>query len=125
MLAAWQPRVNSSITQDKTLRRATLFALCALVFFFAWHAKTAVYSGGGPIKASPSTAAKLWLSSQKMGLPSVESSLPSLFTATVLCFWFLYLRKERFNETAYLTPPTSSRTLCDLHLFLRPPPVLA
>ena len=30
MLAAWQPRVKFSIVHDKTLRRALLFALCAL-----------------------------------------------------------------------------------------------
>jgi len=117
--------VNPSITQDKTLRRATLFALCALVFFFAWHAKTAVYSGSGPVKASPSTAAKLWLSSQKLGLPSVESSAPPLFASMVLCLWVLCVRKERLDVPAYLTPPTTSRTLCALHLFLRPPPALA
>jgi len=125
MLSAWRPRVNSSINHDKTLRRATLFALSALVFFFAWHAKTAVYSGGGPVKASPSTAAKLWLSSEKLGLPSVESSTPPLIASIVLCLWVVCVRRERLDGPAYLTPPTSNRTLCDLHLFLRPPPVLA
>lgn len=123
MLAAWQPSVNFSIIHDKTLRRVLLFALCALVFFFAWHAKTTLYSGGGPVKATPSTATKLWLNGQKMGIPSVESSAPSLSALVLLCLWVPYVRRERLNRTAYLTPLPTRLTLCDLHLFLRPPPV--
>ena len=114
-----------SLVQDKTVRCELLFALCALVFFFAWHAKTAVYSGGGPVKATPSTAAKLWLNGQKMGVPSVETSAPPLFATAFLCLWILFERRERVNPSAYFTPPPTRLSLCDRHLFLRPPPVHA
>jgi hypothetical protein len=102
-----------------------LFALCALVFFFAWHAKTAVYSGGGPIKATPSTASKLWLNSEKLAVQSVAPTSSLLFWVAILCLCSGYLRREPLARIADLTPPPRETTLCDRHLFLRPPPVQA
>jgi hypothetical protein len=122
---AWQPHVTIPTVHYKTFRCALLFALCALVFFFAWHAKTAVYNTGCPTKTTPCTAAKLWLNSEKMGARSVDLTSSPMLWMAVLCFYSVYMRRERLNRTAYLTPPPSNSTLCDLHLFLRPPPVQA
>ena len=52
--------------QHERLWRGLLLMLCALVFMFALHAKTAVYNGSAPAKVTPSTASKLWLNGQKM-----------------------------------------------------------
>jgi hypothetical protein len=103
-----------------------MLVLCGLVFFFALHAKIAVYNGGAvPVKATPSTASKLWLNGQKLQVPSVDSSSSAIFWMTVLCLWGLYLQREGRVQSAFLTPPPSNLVLCHLHPFLRPPPVQA
>jgi hypothetical protein len=101
-----------------------MLALCGLVFFFALHAKIAVYNGGTPLKVTPSTASKLWVSGQKLQLPAVDSSSSAIFWMTVLCLWGLYLQRERRVQSAFLAPRPNSLTLRHLHPFLRPPPVL-
>jgi hypothetical protein len=117
--------VNLRILQNKALWRIVAFAFCVLVFFFALHAKTAVYNGGAPVKVTPSTSSKLWLSGNKVEIRSADlSSGAMLFWMTVLCLFQLYLyRAAPKLQTAFLTPPPRTFPLQQLHLFLRPPPV--
>jgi hypothetical protein len=100
-------------------------ALCGLVFFFALHAKIAMYDGGTAVKVTPSTAAKLWLKGEKPEVPSVDSSSSALVWMTVLCMWAVYLQRERRVQSAFLTPRSSKLALCYLLPFLRPPPIQA
>ena len=86
--------VNLRTMKTKMRWRAQLIMLCALVFMFALHAKTSVYSGTGPAKVTPSTASKLWLSGQKMEVQSVDSGSGMLFWMAVLCLVGLYLHRE-------------------------------
>jgi len=109
------------MVQEKTLRRALLVAACALVFFFAWHAKTAGYSRSGAVQSTPSTAAKLWLSGQKIGIPPASSTAEPLLWAAVLCFFGMELRHEGLR-LAFAMPLPSPRNLRHLYRFLRPPP---
>ena len=119
------PAVNLRIVQNERLWRALLLTLCVLVFMFALHAKTAVYNGGAPAKATPSTASKLWLNGQKMEVPSVDSSGGMLFWMAVLCLVGLYLHRELRVRSAFLAPPPRNLPLRQMHRFLRPPPVQA
>jgi hypothetical protein len=99
--------------------------LCVLVFMFALHAKTAVYNGGAPAKATPSTASKLWLNGQKMEVGSIDSSNGVMFWITVLCLIGLYLHQELRVQSAFIPPAPRNLPLRQLHRFLRPPPVQA
>ncbi len=117
------PSVNLRIMQNNTMRSAMLLALCALVFMFALHAKTAVYNGGAPAKVTPVTASKLWLSGQKMEVQSVEASHAVLFWIAVLCLFQLFLHREPRVQSIFLTPPPRNLSLRYLQRFLRPPPV--
>jgi hypothetical protein len=100
-------------------------ALCALVFFFALRAKTAVYNGGAPAKVTPSTASKLWLSSQKMEVQPVDTNAAILFWMTILSFFALFLHREPRIQRIGITPLPRNISLLYLHHFLRPPPLKA
>ena len=117
--------VNLRIMQNKHLWRAFGVAFCALVFFFALHAKTAVYNNGAPAKLTPSTSCKLWTSSQKMETPSLGVSGGVLFWMAALLLLTLYLRRHVCVCSAFLVPPPGILPLRHLSRFLRPPPVLA
>ena len=117
--------VNLRIMQNKGLWRALAIAFCALVFFFALHAKTAVYSGGASAKLTPSTACKLWPSGQKMEAQSFSAGGGVLFWMSVLCLFGPFFRREPRVNSAFLAPPPYYLPLRYLHRFLRPPPVLA
>ena len=117
--------VNLQTTHYEGLWRKLLLALCALVFFFALHAKTALYNGAAPVKVTTSTASKLWLNGQKMQVQSVDSSACALFWVAVFCLCGLYLHREPFVQSAILVPPSSTLTLLYLRRFLRPPPFQA
>jgi hypothetical protein len=110
---------------QERLWRALLLALCGLVFFFALHAKIAVYNGGAPVKATPSTASKLWVNGQKMQVRSDDSSPSALFVVTLLCLCGMFLQSVERVQSAVLTAPPNDRTLRYRRRFLRPPPVLA
>ena len=116
--------MNSKSTHNEGVGRTLLLALCAFVFFFALHAKTALYNGGTPAKVTTSTASKLWLDGQqKMPVvPSVDSSSSALFWIAVFCLYRWYLRREPFIQSALSTVPASTLTLRYLRRFLRPPP---
>jgi hypothetical protein len=106
------------------LWRTPLLALCGLVFFFALHAKIAVYNGGAPVKATPSTASKLWINGQKMQVRSGDSSPSALFVVTLLCLYGMFLQSVGV-QSVLLTAPPNDLTLRYRRRFLRPPPVLA
>ena len=91
--------------KTEMLWRSQLIVLCALVFMFALHAKTSVYSGTGRAKATPSTALKLWLSGQKMEVQSVDSTSGMLFWMAVLCLVGWYLHQGQRARSAFLAPP--------------------
>ena len=115
--------VNLRIMQNKVLWRTLAVGFCALVFFFALHAKTSVYNGSS-IKVTPSTSSKLWVSGQEMDTHAPESATGSLlFWMTVLCLFGLYFHSERIVEGAFLEPAPTNLPLRHVHRFLRPPPV--
>jgi hypothetical protein len=125
MLGGSLESVNMQTTHNGGLWRKLLLALCALVFFFALHAKTALYNGAAPVKVTTSTASKLWLNGQKMQVQSVDSSACALFWMAVFCLCGLYLHREPFVQSPVLVPPSSTLTLHYLRRFLRPPPFQA
>jgi hypothetical protein len=108
--------------RESILWRVTLLWLCALVFFFALHAKTAVYHGGAPAKVTPSTASKLWLSQQKMEAQTLQPTGVVLFWIAFTCLFSLNLQREpRVRSVVVIASPNDLR-LRYLHRFLRPPP---
>jgi len=123
--------LNLRIMQNKTLWHAVSVAFCALVFFFALHAKTAVYHDGTAGKLTPSTACKLWSSGQKMQAQSqtqsqsYDASAGLLFWMAVLSLFTPYFHRQPRVHSAFGTPPASNLSLWYLHQFLRPPPVQA
>ena len=116
--------VNSGILTNERLRRVLLFALCALVFLFVLRAKTGVYNGTAPVKVTPSTASKLWLSAQKLQVPPANSSQTALFWMAVLFLFSIYLKREPRAASAYVPPAPRLLALRHLHRFLRPPPAV-
>ena len=114
--------LNRLFMRKNILWRATLLWLCALVFFFALHAKTAVYNGGSPAKATPSTASKLWLSGQKMEAQTLQSAGVVLFWIAFTCLFSLYLHRQPRVLSAVVIPSPNNLRLRYLHRFLRPPP---
>lgn len=112
--------------QSKMYWRAAAVVFCALVFFFALHAKTAVYSSAPSAKVTASTASKLWVSSsQKMEVPPVDSASGLLFWMAVLCFFAVYLVRAPHVQRGFVIPSARHLPLWQLHRFLRPPPVQA
>jgi hypothetical protein len=110
------------IMQKKTLWRTLAVLVCALVFFFALHAKTSMYSGSG-VNLTPSTASKLWLSGQKIETQSLQSDVGLLFWIAALYLFILFIQREHWEYSACLSPAHSDLRLRYLHRFLRPPPV--
>lgn len=102
-----------------------LLALCVLVFLFAFHAKTSQYNGSQPVKATPSTSAKLWSNGQKMELRPIVSSAILPFCVALLFVYQLVLRPEALSSAFEDSPSPRRLRLWELHRFLRPPPFLA
>jgi hypothetical protein len=116
--------LNLQGEQDKKTWRVMSIVFCALVFYFALHAKTAVYNGTTSLKQNPSTASKLWQSGQKMEPQLPETSIILCWMLT-LCLLPLSFSRKTFVAYIFLIPPPSNLPLRHLHRFLRPPPVLA
>jgi hypothetical protein len=116
--------VNLGTNQNKARLRWLTIAFCALVFFFALHAKTAVYNGGKSAKLSPSTSCKLWSSGQKMETKSFATGSGVLFWMALFCLLAPYFRSEPRTHSAFIAPFPSNLLRHHLHRFLRPPPVL-
>jgi len=109
------------IIQKEIAWRTLAVLVCALVFFFALHAKTSVYNGSG-VNLTPSTSSKLWLGGQKIQTHSLESNTGLLFWMAVLCSFILLVQRERLERTSPLVAVHSNLPLRYLHRFLRPPP---
>jgi hypothetical protein len=116
------PSVSFPSRRNKTLERSLSVFFGVLVFFFALHAKTAVYNGGIPAKTTPSTSSKLWLSGQKMEVQSLETISYMLFWTAALYWFGLYLQRGHRVRSVLLTPPLRNLPLRHLNRFLRPPP---
>lgn len=110
------------IVQKETLWRTLAVLVCALVFFFALHAKTSMYNGSG-VTVTPSTSSKLWLSGQKIETQSLQSDVSLLFWMAALYLFILLIQREHLECSASLNPTHSNLRLRYLHRFLRPPPV--
>jgi hypothetical protein len=108
---------------SKALSRAVQIALCVVVFLFAFHAKTAAYTGSASVKVTPTTSSKLWLNGQKMEVRSVQASSNVLFAMTLLCLVGLSIKRETPVEAVVVTPLRSN--LRHIQRFFRPPPVHA
>lgn len=117
--------VNLRLKQNKASWRTLAIVFCALVFFFALHAKTAVYNNGAPARLTPSTSSKLWSSGQKMETTSFASDGGVLLWMALFCLLQPYFRREPRAHSAFRAPSPSDLPLRHLHRFLRPPPVLA
>jgi hypothetical protein len=113
------------ITKSQRMRKALLLVICFLVFLFVLQAKTAVYSTKSEVKATPTTASKLWVDGHKWEARSVDSSTAILFLMASLFLLSLYRRPEwraqRVRQQAF-HPRLASRQ--HLQRFLRPPPVV-
>jgi hypothetical protein len=105
------------------LWRVQLLTLCALVFLFAFHAKTAVYKSGAPASVTPSTSSKLWLNGQKMEVRSLDFSAAGMFWMAVLCLYGVYIYHDPLLRSAFILPAPTNLRLLYLHRYLRPPPV--
>jgi hypothetical protein len=116
--------VNIRIKQNQTLWRGLALFFCALVFFFALHAKTSVYNGAAPAKLTPSTSCKLWSSTQRLEAKSFATGNGVLLWMALFCLFEPYFRREPRAHSAFLVPFPSNLPLRHLHRFLRPPPVL-
>jgi hypothetical protein len=104
------------------LRAAVPVMFCVLVFFFALHAKTAVYGTSAHSNVTPSTASKLWVSGQKMPARVAPIQIaPLLWSLFLSPFLFHLLHRPRV-QSAVIIPPPSNLELWHLHRFLRPPP---
>ncbi len=118
--------MNLRIMKNERLWRAILLTLCFLVFLFVMRAKTDVYKGNAPVKATVSTASKLRpTGQQKMEVRLADQGAGVLFWMAVVCFFGLALHRERHVPTAFLPIPVRTLILRHLHRFLRPPPVSA
>jgi len=117
--------VNLRFRQNKAAWRTLAIVFCALVFFFALHAKTAVYNNGAPAKLTPSTSSKLWSSGQKLETISVATDGALLLWMALFCLVRPYRHSEPRAHSAFWVPFPSDLPLRHLHRFLRPPPVLA
>lgn len=103
------------------LRAAVPVLFCVLVFFFALHAKTALYGAAAQTKVTPSTSSKMWVSGQKMDAPVLPPSAVPLFCALVSLLGLVLLNQPRLQFASKVPPPSNLR-LWHLHRFLRPPP---
>jgi hypothetical protein len=104
------------------LRAALPAVFCLLVFFFALHAKTAVYGAANQARITPSTASKLWSSGQKFDVDCFAPQSAPLFWPVLLTLLGLFLCEQPFIKAALIVPPPGNLRLRHLHRFLRPPP---
>jgi hypothetical protein len=105
------------------LRAAVPGIFCLLVFFFALHAKTAVYGGTSQTKITPSTASKMWAGAQKIDAHTLAPQSTPLFWLLFLSVLGLGLSLSRPQiPSTQIIPPPGNPHLRNLHRFLRPPP---
>lgn len=110
-----------SIRKETFCRTLIVIVVCALVFLFAYHSKTAGY-GSSQARITPVTASKLWVSSQKME-PAPQSTAVALSWAAVLCFFALHLPRKPLLRRTIEPPAPALLPFIEVHRFLRPPPI--
>jgi hypothetical protein len=104
---------------DSPYWRFLLLLSCALVFLFAFHAKTAVYNNAGHLDGS--TSSKLWLNGSKL---DSDMSAPTTVAFWLLALLFVALSPgvERRFETLRRSPVPVPSNRAFLKRFFRPPP---
>ena len=101
-----------------------LIALAAgVVFFFAFHAKTGVYSSATSVKVTASTCAKMWLNGQKAEVEPTGQAGALLIWFAILFIHYLYLHRQFGVQTLFRAPAPVRRSLLHWRRCLRPPPV--
>src|ERR1019366_9577735 len=104
--------------------RMLLIALAAgVVFLFAFHAKTGVYSSATGVKATSSTSAKMWLNGQKAEVEPTGQTGTLLIWFAILFLHHLYLRRKFDVQAVFRVPAPLRRSLLHWRRSLRPPPV--
>lgn len=100
--------------------RFLLLLSCALVFLFAFHAKTAIYNN--PSHIDGSTASKMWLTGTKL---ECDISASDAFAVWIFALFLLVVvpSMERRFENLRLAPVAVPRNQVYLERFFRPPPV--
>lgn len=110
------------IQRSRLIRASVPVLFCILVFLFALHAKTAVYGGTSAGKISPSTASKLWVSSEKMEFRAELLHSVPLFWLFLISVFGLYLSRDCSFRSIVAVPSISIRHRWQVRRFQRPPP---
>ena len=118
------PLLNFQSKPSRILGAAAPVTFCVLVFFFALHAKTAVYGGAAQAHVTPSTASKLWVSGHEMQAHGVPpETAPLLWAAFLSLLGLCLLSRPDVQNARVVVPASSDLRLRHLRRFLRPPPV--
>jgi hypothetical protein len=105
---------------DSPWGRLLLLLSCVLVFYFAFHAKTAVYQS--PSHLEGSTSSKLWLNGGKLGSDVSVFDSAVLWALTLILLLPSISSKQAFRSVR-LVPVSVRNNKQYLSRFLRPPPV--
>ena len=116
------PLLNPRTPRGELLRAALPAVFCLLVFFFALHAKTAMYGGASTPKVTPSTASKLWVTGEKMQTRVIPPDSATQFVLLVAALLTPMLRREPARQPSAVVPTSHHFCLQHLTRFLRPPP---
>jgi hypothetical protein len=95
----------------------------AVVFLFAFHAKTGVYSSATGVKVTASTCAKMWLNGQKAEVEPTGQAGALLIWFAILFIHYLYLHRKFGIPTLFRAPAPVRRRLLHWRRGFRPPPV--
>jgi hypothetical protein len=116
------PLLNPHTRRGKLLRAAVPAVFCLLVFFFALHAKTAIYHGFSQPKVTPSTASKLWVSGYNVHDRVAPPASTPAFLQVLLVLINPTINGRPALDTLTISPSTD---LCLRYSrrFLRPPPL--
>ena len=99
----------------KRFGRWPMIAACALVFLFAWHAKTAIYKQGPGDKPHTSTASKMWAGKYRAGKVSLRASALAITSP-------LHYREVSWEPRFLAMPMASGLVPVMIFSGLSPPP---
>jgi hypothetical protein len=94
-----------------------------VVFFFAFHAKTGVYSSGIGVRVTASTCAKMWLNGQRADVEPTGQTGTLLIWFAILFIHYLYLHRQGEVQTVFRAPAPVRLRLLHWRRCLRPPPI--
>jgi hypothetical protein len=97
--------------------------VAAVVFLFAFQAKIGLYGNGPGVKATSSTAAKMWLSGERSEIEPTGQTGTVLVWFAVLFIHYLYLHCQFGVQTLFRAPAPVRLRLLYWRRCLRPPPV--